>query len=134
MKNLKIISTILLSIMLIFVSTTIFAADANVENDDFWSTPSVEDNNTVDQNTTGTNDLEDPYNNVYEENNTVDYNDVEDNTEYSYNDTENNSTTSDNSLAYTGIGDSNGMIALIVIVSAVVAIYSAKKYSDYKNL
>lgn len=46
-----------------------------------------------------------------------------------------NSTTSNsNSLAKTGITDSNGMFAVILIVCGIVAVYSFKKISDYKNM
>ena len=48
--------------------------------------------------------------------------------------TTSNSTTADTeNLADTGIGDSS-VVALIVIVSAVVAIYSARKANEYKNV
>ena len=144
MKNLKIISTILLSFVLMFsITTSVFAADVDNnaagddifsvgngtgEDENIWGTPNVVnnestiDNNAIDVNSTIENDIEDD-------------NDDNDVYPYTYNDEENNSTTSNsNSLAYTGIGDSNGMIALIIIISAIVAIYSAKKFNDYKNV
>lgn len=130
MKNLKLISTILLSVMLIFtISTAVFADD---ENNDIWSEPTVEENNT----TENTNNTETENN----ETNENAFNDVEventDDNDYNnlYNTTNNTSTTSNSeNLADTGIGDSSA-IALIIIVSAVVAIYSAKKFNEYKNV
>lgn len=128
MKYLKLISTILLSIMLIFTISTAVFAD-NEELNDIWSDVNViEDNNTV-NNTT--NDLENGFANVEVEN------EVNNTVENEYNNlytTRNSTTSNSENLADTGIGDSNGVMALIVIVSVVVAIYSAKKMSDYKNV
>ena len=142
MKNLKIISTILLSLILVFtITTSVFADDAtnnadgsgadlfaveenNTDGNDVWGSPEVVNNETTNdvtnEATVGTGSLT---------------NDEDTNDSFIYNEEENNETTSNsNSLAYTGIGDSNGMIALIVVISAVVAVYSAKKFNDYKNV
>ena len=127
MKNLKLISTILLSAMLIFtISTAVFAN--NVTENDLWADVNVvEDNNTVEN---VTNDLENEslFENIEVEN------EVE---EEEYNNlytTKNSTTSNSENLADTGIGDSNGIMALIIVVSAVIAIYSAKKFNDYKNV
>lgn len=130
MKNLKLISTILLSVMLIFaISTAVFADN---ETDDIWSDVNVVEDNTVENTVENTNnDLENEsiFENIEEEN------EVEEEEEYNNLYTTRNSTTTDSeNLADTGIGDSNGIIALIVIMSAVIAIYSAKKFNDYKNI
>ena len=143
MKNLKFVSIILLSLLLVFTFTTFaFAADEgtdtntglfSVENettdnetdDNVWDEPNVMSNTAeTEENETIVNEAEteDENESLYSINNSASYDD------------ENNSTTNSNSLAYTGIGDSNGMIALIVIVSGIVAIYSAKKFNDYKNV
>lgn len=130
MKNLKLISTILLSVMLIFtVSTAVFADN---ETDDIWSDVNiVEDNNTVEntvENTTNEIENEALFENIEVEN------EVEEDEEYNNLYTTSNSTTSNSeNLADTGIEDSSVM-ALIVIVSAVVAIYSARKFNEYKNI
>lgn len=130
MKNLKLISTILLSVMLIFtISTAVFADN---ETDDIWSDVNVvEENNTVDnttENTTNETENESLFENVEVEN------EVEEEEEYNNLYTTSNSTTADSeNLADTGIADS-GVIALIVIVSAIVAIYSARKFNEYKNV
>ena len=130
MKNLKLISTILLSVMLIFSISTAVLADNATENEDIWGDASWE-NATIEENTTenNTNDLENEslFENV-ETNNEVE--------EEEYNNlyTTSNSTTSNSeNLADTGIADSSA-IALIIILSAVVAVYSGKKFNEYKNV
>ena len=50
------------------------------------------------------------------------------------NNTTNRSVSNTETLAETGLGDSNGIVALIVIICAVSAIYSYKKINDYKRL
>ena len=50
------------------------------------------------------------------------------------NNTTNRSVSNTETLAKTGLTDSNGIVALIVIVCAVSAIYSYKKINDYKKL
>ena len=50
------------------------------------------------------------------------------------NNTTNRSVSNTETLAETGLGDSNGIVALIVIIYAVSAIYSYKKINDYKRL
>ena len=130
MEKLKLISTILLSVMLIFtISTAVFADN---ETDDIWSDVNiVEDDNTVENtvdNTTNETENEALFENIEVEN------EVEEEEEYNNLYTTSNSTTSDSeNLADTGIGDSSA-IALIIIVSAVVAIYSARKANEYKNV
>ena len=129
MKNLKLISTILLSVMLIFtISTAVFADN---ETDDIWSDVNVVEDNTVEnttENATNETENESLFENVEVEN------EVEEDEEYNNLYTTSNSTTADTeNLADTGIGDSS-VVALIVIVSAVVAIYSARKANVYKNV
>ena len=46
----------------------------------------------------------------------------------------NRNVTNTDTLAKTGLSDSNGIVALIVILCAVSAIYSYKKVNDYKKL
>ena len=50
------------------------------------------------------------------------------------NNTTNRSVSNTETLAKTGLTDSNGIVALIVIVCAVSAIYSYKKINDYKKI
>ncbi|MCI9062999.1 MAG: hypothetical protein HFJ17_00085 [Clostridia bacterium] len=133
MKKLKLISTILLSLMLMFTISTAVFADNEVD-DNFWSdnVPVVGEGTT---NSTENDTLNETTTNNTVSNDFEDANEMEseiENIEDNY--TENSSTTNSNSLAYTGIGDSNGMIALMLIVSAIIAIYSAKKFSDYRNI
>ena len=131
MKNLKLISTILLSVMLMFtISTAVFADN---ETDDIWSDVNVtEENNTVENTTENTvNEAENQIvENVEVENNVIDEEENEYNNLYT---TTNSTTANSENLADTGI-ENTGVFALIIIVSAVVAIYSAKKFNDYKNV
>ena len=39
-----------------------------------------------------------------------------------------------NSLAKTGIEDSKGALAIVVVISVIVAIYSLRKIKEYKNM
>ena len=48
--------------------------------------------------------------------------------------TSNRNVSNTETLAKTGLTDSNGIVALIVIICAVSAIYSYKKINDYKKL
>ena len=50
------------------------------------------------------------------------------------NNTTNRSVSNTETLAKTGLTDSNGIVALIVIICAISAIYSYKKINDYKRL
>ena len=137
MKNLKLISTILLSMMLIFtISTAVFANET--ENEDIWSDVNVESENI------GTEDENLSLFENEEENDFVEIPPVEENEEEpeepeeneyeNLYETRNDTTTDSDNLAHTGIGDSDGIMALIIVLSAIVAIYSAKKFNDYKNV
>ena len=55
-------------------------------------------------------------------------------TNNSINNTTNRSVSNTETLAKTGLTDSNGIVALIVIICAISAIYSYKKINDYKRL
>lgn len=92
-----------------------------------WSTPSLE-------NTTSNNQTNNTSANATN-NSTADAS-VVFNTSNSNNTTNSSRTTTSNSnsLAKTGIADSNGMIAVILVVCGIVAVYSFKKISDYKNM
>lgn len=141
MKNFKIISIVLLSVMLMFtISISVFAADEM--GDDIWSDVNVVEG----ENTENTENTEGAENTVENTNNETENetifenidveNEVEEESENEYSNLYNNtnSTTADSeNLADTGIADS-GMMALIVMVSALVAIYSAKKFNEYKNV
>jgi len=142
MKRIRLIVALLISVILIFtVSNVVFADNLIEENlteeedynsNDIWSDPSLVENNTTGDNSIFT-ELEDEnmtFNTIGNEN------EVENEEEEEYNNlyTTTNSTTSNSeNLADTGIGDSNAT-TLIIIISAVVAIYSAMKYNDYKNV
>ena len=142
MKNLKLISIMLLSIMFIFTISTAVFADNQLENEDIWSDGNtwgnevpVEGNSSVENTNVNSSANESLFENVEVENeveNVVE----EDDEENEYNNlytTKNYTTSNSENLADTGIGDSSVM-ALIVIVSSVVAIYSARKFNEYKNI
>ncbi len=127
MKNLKLISMILVSLLIVTVSTVVFADDNNTTNDDIWSEPTNAEANST-ENTDGTwNDLSnsetnsDTFNNTQNEENNTD-------------DISNYTTKNTEKLADTGLGNSAGIVAIISVLAIVVAIYSAKKINDYNNL
>ena len=136
MKKVRLISVLLLSLVLMFAATTVVLA---VDNEtDPWATA-----NDVNENL---------YNNSYNENNALNenlyseennnsfnqniYDDIDDNNENNENNNSNiNSTaTNENDLADTGLSDSKGVIALVIVLSSIVAIYSSIKIRDYNNL
>jgi len=144
MKELRLVSTFLLSIILIFsISTAVFADNeiANEEINDIWSDVSdVNVENSV------TNDLETDLENSEslfedvevenEEDNDVWNEGTEENEEEDeeYNNLYNSTASNSENLAQTGLEDSTGIMALIITISAVVAIYSAKRINEYNNL
>ena len=102
-------------------------------NDNEWATPSLENttsnsstNNVVADNTTNTstNDTAVVFNSTT--NNTT--NSTKNNT------TKNSTTSNANSLAKTGIEDSKNMVAIVLVISGIVGIYSFKKVRDYKDM
>ncbi len=98
-------------------------------SDENWSTPATENtaNNTTNDTSNQVSNSSNETNNVVNVTNTI--------TNTNNNTNSVKSTTSNsNSLAKTGIADSNGMFAVILIVCGIVAVYSFKKVSDYKNM
>ena len=138
MKNLKLISMILVSLLLIVALSTAVFAD-NEEANDIWSEPTNTETNTTnntDNTDTGFNDITLNTNNT--EVNTYDNSlNVENNEEEEDNNTYSNTnytTKNTENLAETGLGNSASIIAVISVLAIVVAIYSAKKINDYNNL
>ena len=135
-NGLKIIITIVLILAMVFsISNIVLADDTNTIDDEFdflegsSTTNNTSTNNTSSNNTSSNNTNE--FQNATEK-------DVIENT--SKNNTMLNSAKNDslnietkNSLANTGIGDTNSLIALIITVSGIVAIYSYKKLNEYKK-
>ena len=146
MKKFTLFLTILLSGILLFTMATVtYAADE--DNDDFWSEPPLDNgvNETLEGNTEENNESLNETLEVNEENNTdndidngISDSNEDENSEndWEFNDEDNSNSTTSNAdnLAETGLEDSNGFIALIIMVSIIVAIYSVKKMNDYKNL
>lgn len=98
---------------------------ANISSEN-WSTPELE--NSVSN--TQTNNTSSNSTNNSVSNTDIVFNTTSNNTVNSLNSTTSNS----NSLAKTGIEDSNGMFAVILVVCGIAAVYSFKKISDYKNM
>ena len=145
MENLKMFKKlviVMLSLMLIAVcSTNVFAADddlfMSVDNNTAGNNSAVNDlltnnvTNEADNNTT---------NGSLTANNTATNNNVTNNTiRNTTNNTSNTVNTNanrnaSNTLAKTGLSNTNGIVALVLVVCAVSAIYSYKKVNDYKKL
>ncbi len=141
MKNLKNVKKLLILIMtiglIVMFSNFVYAED----EDPFVSltiTNSTE-NNTTSNETNTSNSLFTNINTTNTNTNatntntagTLTTNNTKNNTA---NNTTNRSVSNTETLAKTGLTDSNGIVALIVIICAVSAIYSYKKINDYKKL
>ena len=102
-------------------------------NDSDWGTPTLENttNNTVANNVIENNVTNTPANDT-----AVVFNSTTNNTTNSTkNNTTKNSTTSNaNSLAKTGIEDSKNILAIVLVISGIVGIYSFMKVRDYKDM
>ena len=139
MKNVKTIKKLLIlvvSIALVFTISNFVYAD---DDDPFLPITASTNNeaantNTEAENSTNTNNTL-MSNGAITTNNTT--NNATTNTVNSTVNTTNNvnrSVTNTNQLAKTGLTDSNGIIALIVVLCSISAIYSYKKVNDYKKL
>jgi len=137
MENSKIFKKlviVMLSLVLVAVcSTSVFATDDDLflsVNSTGNTATSATDNNTASDNNTTNNTATNNTNTNNTTNNNTVRNTVTNNT------TNNTSKTNNsvNTLAKTGLSDTNGIVALIVIVCGVSAIYSYKKVNDYKKL
>ena len=142
MENLKIFKRlviVMLSLVLVAVySTSVFATD-----DDLFlsvnSTGNTASNATSDNSTTNNTATNNTNTNNTTTNNTNTNNTTTNNTvrNTATNNTTNNTSKTNNNvntLAKTGLSDTNGIVALIVVVCGVSAIYSYKKVNDYKKL
>ena len=105
----------MLSLVLVAVcSTSVFATDddlfLSVNSTGNTASNATDNNTTSDNSTTNNTATNNTTNNTSKTNNNV------------------------NTLAKTGLSDTNGIVALIVVVCGVSAIYSYKKVNDYKKL
>ena len=128
MKKIKFISVVLLSLVLMFTISTAVLADNET---DPWATATDVTEN-VDNNTSNEENSSNENLTLENENNDTEnlYDSLTDNEE-----NENNTTATDkDNLADTGLSDSTGVIALVVVLSSIVAIYSSIKIRDYNNL
>lgn len=111
---LKVFSILILSVMVIFITTSVNAADG-------WDdmTQTLLDNGTGNNNANNAN---------------VNTNNANTNTNSNRNNNTNNSSIyNDSSLPKTGIGDSLP-IAALVVVFGISAVYAYKKIKDYRNI
>lgn len=148
MENSKIFKRlviVMLSLVLVVVcSTSVFATDDDLflsVNSTGNTASNATDNNTTSGNNTTNNtstnntNTNNTTNSSLTANNNTTTNNTVRNT--ATNNTTNNTSKTNNNvntLAKTGLSDTNGIVALIVVVCGVSAIYSFKKVNDYKKL
>lgn len=130
MKNLlKSFVVILLSMMLICGFAGHVFADSNID----WDDPGIVGGTNTSNNTTNTNLSNNTnLNSVNTNTNISNSNNNTNNTNTSAN--VNNNSKASNELAYTGIESVNGIVAVIAVLGAFVAVYSFRKIQNYKNI
>ena len=146
MENSKIFKRlviVMLSLVLVAVcSTSVFATDDDLflsVNSTGNTASNATDNNTTSDNSTTNNTATNNTNTNNTTNSSLTANNTTNNTvrNTATNNTTNNTSKTHNNvntLAKTGLSDTNGIVALIVVVCGVSAIYSYKKVNDYKKL
>ena len=146
MENSKIFKRlviVMLSLVLVAVcSTSVFATDDDLflsVNSTGNTASNATDNNTTSDNSTTNNTATNNTNTNNTTNSSLTTNNTTNNTvrNTATNNTTNNTSKTNNNvntLAKTGLSDTNGIVALIVVVCGVSAIYSYKKVNDYKKL
>ena len=142
MENSKIFKRlviVMLSFVLVAVcSTSVFATDddlfLSVNSTGNTASNATSDNSTTNNTATNNTNTNNTTNSSLTANNTTTNNTVRNTA--TNNTTNNTSKTNNNvnTLAKTGLSDTNGIVALIVVVCGVSAIYSYKKVNDYKKL
>ena len=144
LKGLKFIVMFLLSVMVILSMAKMSYATSS---DDFFSTPSdIDDSSdsefeTLDNMANGGNTNTNTSNtntNTSNTNTNTNNSSIANNVISLTNNTTNNNTVnrvvSQNELASTGLADNGGIVALVVLISGISAIYSFKKINEYKKL
>ena len=146
MENSKIFKRlviVMLSLVLVAVcSTSVFATDDDLflsVNSTGNTASNATDNNTTSDNSATNNTATNNTNTNNTTNSSLTANNTTNNTvrNTATNNTTNNTSKTNNNvntLAKTGLSDTNGIVALIVVVCGVSAIYSYKKVNDYKKL
>ena len=142
MENSKIFKRlviVMLSLVLVAVcSTSVFATDddlfLSVNSTGNTASNATSDNSTTNNTATNNTNTNNTTNSSLTANNTTTNNTVRNTA--TNNTTNNTSKTNNNvnTLAKTGLSDTNGIVALIGVVCGVSAIYSYKKVNDYKKL
>lgn len=133
MKNLlKSFVVILLSMMLICGFAGHVFADSNID----WDDPGIVGGTNTSNNTTNTNLSNNTnLNSVNTNTNISNSNNNTNNTNNTNTSANvNNNSKASNELAYTGIESVNGIVAVIAVLGAFVAVYSFRKIQDYKNI
>lgn len=146
MKNIKMLKKLVI-IMLSFVfilvcANNVFAADDDLFTDaNFANINGSTTNNTTDggntaasQNSSTNSATNNTNTSSLGTNNTSNTGNTNSNRSNTTNSNVNRSVSNTNSLANTGLVNSGGIIALIVVVCGISAIYSYKKVNDYKKL
>ena len=142
-KIFKRLVIVMLSLVLVAVcSTSVFATDDDLflsVNSTGNTASNATDNNTTSDNSTTNNTATNNTNTNNTTNSSLTANNTTNNTvrNTATNNTTNNTSKTNNNvntLAKTGLSDTNGIVALIVVVCGVSAIYSYKKVNDYKKL
>lgn len=142
---LKIILVGILSLMLVFVATQVFADDSdgfeeliisNTTNSDANNTTDTNTTNSTDANSTDTNTANTL--NTTNTTNTLNTTNTANNTSNTslstYNNTTNNLSSYNNSnLPSTGLGETTSVVFIIAVL-VISAVYAYKKVQDYKNI
>lgn len=137
MKMFKKLIAIMLCLTFILVgSSAVFAAD---DGDIFLEINETDSNgvtngNSADNNTSVSGSANNTSNGNIANNNTSIAGSTNNASNSTNNTNSNRSVSNTNSLANTGLAQTGGIIALILVVCGVSAIYSYKKVNDYKNL
>lgn len=148
MKNMKKIAVIILSVCLIMVfANSVFAADdddlfkavtaTNNTSNSTTNESSASNNTNTDSNTSNTNSSLTSNTNTNTNTNTNSSNTANNtarNTNTNSNTNSNTNRNVTNTLAKTGLSNTGSIIALVVVVCGVSAIYSYKKVNDYKRV
>lgn len=147
-KKSTFIFVVLLGVIMMFNLLSCNVVCAADEDDSIWPSPANNTNTNTNTNTSSIDDDDDDWGSIENEiinetntsnsvvtNNTTN-NSTNNTVKVNTSNTTNNSSTiaNKNSLAKTGIEDSKGIVAIVLVVSGIVAIYSFRKVQEYKNM
>ena len=137
MKNSKRIFKVLV-MLLVILMVSLIAKPVFADDDDIFTNIAPIANstqeNTAQENATPTNNTPENTAPTENTNNSITFNNITANNTANNSTSTNRSVSNSNSLAKTGLTDSKGFVAVIVLICGISAIYSFKKISDYKRL